>query len=162
MKSWLLLLFVGVVMACGPSSGQIKTAKTARYSGPPQTLFDVAVQETQKNYTIGEVDAENSRLATAPQMYSAEGGRQSPGAGGFVSMSDGSVQLALIVEVVPAEGGRYAVVITPQTFQVVTGSPKPRELEPDDPNLPPWVHGRVDALAVAIFEAARQYAVVQQ
>lgn len=162
MKSWLLVLVLGLVAACGPSSGQVKAAKTARYTAPPQALFDIALQEAQKNYQIGEVDAANSRFATAPQMYSAEGGRQSPGAGGFVQMSEGSVQLALIVEIVPAQPNGHAVVITPKTFQVVSGSPKPRELTPDDPNLPPWVHGRVDTLAVAIFEAARHHAVPLQ
>lgn len=162
MKSWMLLLVLGLAAACGPSSGQVKAAKTARYTAPPQTLFDIALQEAQKNYQIGEVDAENHRFATAPQMYSAEGGRQSPGAGGFVQMSEGSVQLTLIVAVEPTDMNRHVVTVTPQTFQVVSGSPKPRELQPNDPGLPPWVHGRVDTLAVAIYEAARHHAVPLQ
>jgi hypothetical protein len=29
---------------------------------------------------------------------------------------------------------------------------------PDDPNLPPWVHGRADALSLAIYDKAKSHA----
>lgn len=160
MKWWLLVMvtvMVVVAAACGPSSAEIKTAKSTRYTAEPRTLFDLALQVAQRDYQIGDIDAEHARFATAPQFYSAEGGRQSPGAGGFVTMGDGSIMLSLIVEVLPAQPGNV-IVVTPKSFQIVSGSPKPRELTPDDPSLPGWVHGRVDALAVAIYEAARPHA----
>jgi len=152
---WALILGL-VLAACGPSNAEIKTAKMARYAASPQTLFDIAVNVTQRDYKIGEVDAEGARFATAEQIYSAEGGRQSPGAGGFVNMGGGSIMLVLIVEVMSSDGGNV-VVVTPKTFQMVSGSPKPRELTPDDPSVPGWVHGRVDALSVAIYQAAKQH-----
>ena len=144
--------------ACGPSKAEVRTAKNARYATTPDTLFAIALQVAQNDYTIGETDREYGQFITAPQFYSADGMRQSPGAGGYVNMSTGTVQLSLIVEVVAADG-KQMVVVTPKTFQVVMGSPKPRELAPDDPNLPGWVHGRVDALTVAIYKAAKQHAV---
>lgn len=97
--------------------------------------------------------------ARRPRFDSPEDGRQSPGAGGYVAMNDRTIMLSMLVEIVPTEQGHFAVSVTPQTFQVRAGSPKPRELAPDDPSLPGWVSGRVDSLSVAIHEAAKQHAV---
>jgi hypothetical protein len=38
---------------------------------------------------------------------------------------------------------------------MIPASPTPRERRADDPNLPPWVLGRVDSLALAIYERAK-------
>jgi hypothetical protein len=146
-----------VFVACGASTAEVTAAKTAEYKSSAETIFDLAIQAAQETYKIGEVDGPGHRFATAPQFYSAEGGRESPGAGDVVQVRGGSILLALIVEVDQKAGGGVVVAITPKTFQVVSGSPKPRELKPDDPNLPPWVHGRVDALSVAIYERAKGY-----
>jgi hypothetical protein len=155
---WLALAFLLVVAACGgPSTAEVKTAKLAQYALPPATLFDVAIQVAQQDYKIGENDAATGQFMTVPQMYSANGGRQSAGAGGVVQYSGGSLLVALIVEIQPIDEGHTMVVVTPKTFQAVSGSPKPRELAPDDPSLPGWVLGRADALAVAIYEAAKQH-----
>ncbi len=153
------MVIVVVAAACGPSSKQMRAAKLAEYSASSATMFDIALQVAQENYKPTDIDAPGRRFATEPQFYSAEGGRQSPGKDGFVQYSEGSVILSLAVEVVQV-GRRSAVNVFPKTFQMVTGSPKPRELEPDDPNLPPWVLGRVDALAFAIYERAREQGIV--
>jgi hypothetical protein len=155
---WLALVILLVVAACGgPSTTEVRTAKTAQYAAPPVTLFDIALQVAQQDYKIGDSDPANGQFITTPQMYSAEGGRQSAGAGGVVQYSGGSVLLSLIVEVQVIDPTHVMVVVTPKTFQAVAGSPKPRELQPTDPNLPGWVLGRADALAVAIYENAKQY-----
>jgi hypothetical protein len=158
MHAWLVglaLLFV----ACGPSSQEVKTAKLARYSAPAPTLLDIAVEVAARDYKIGQVDKDGGRFETEPQMYNPEGGRQSPGAGGYVQFTDRSVLLSMLVEVLPAEQGGHVVTVTPRTFQMISGSPKPRELAPDDPNLPGWVQGRVETLQVAIYNAAKQHAI---
>lgn len=158
----LMLMVVAVaILGCGASNAEIRTAKSATYTMAPQALFDTALQVTQKTYKLGEIDAANGRFTTESQVYSPEGGRQSAGAGGFVNMSDGSIMLSLFVEIVAIDDKHHAVVVTPKTFQVLAGSPKPRELAPDDPNLPPWVAGRVDSLSVAIYEQAKQHAVAR-
>lgn len=158
----LLCWWVAVAAAagCGPSSAQIKTAKAAQYKAPGQTVLDVAIQVAQKTYKIGGVDAQAMTFATAPQFYSKEGGRKSATnefTGDFVNVTEGDVQLMLIVEVVATDPEHVVVNITPKTLQVVAGSPQPRPLLPTDPDLPPWVRGRVDTLAVAIYDAAKQY-----
>ena len=157
MRGWWIGILLAIA-ACGPSRTQIKTAKLAQYTAPPTTLFEIARDVASRDYQIGSTDVEGARFATAPQFYNRDGGRESPGAGNFVNMSEGSIMLTLVVEVLNAEGGTSIIAITPRAFQVLTGSPKPRELSATDPNLPGWVHGRVDALAVAIYEAAKQHA----
>jgi hypothetical protein len=148
-----------VLAACGASSAQIGAAKAAKYAAPPPTIFELAKEAAAESYKIAEVDAATNRFVTELQFYNKEGGRQSAGAEGFVNLSAGSIGLELLVEVVPVEGltERVAVVITPRVLEVVSFSPKPRTLAPDDPSMPGWVHGRVDALAAAIYERAKQY-----
>ncbi len=161
MRSSILYLFAVVlcVASCGPSSGQIKTAKAAQYTAPARSLLDVALQVAQRTYKIGLIDLEKLTFATAPQWYSREGGRISPnneGGGDFVNARGGDVQVTLVVHVREVDGGRMLVVVTAKTFELVAGSPQPRELATDDPNLPPWVLGRIDALAVEIHGEAKK------
>ena len=95
---------------------------------------------------------------TTEQWYSPEGGRQSAGAGDFVQLDDRSILLMLIVEIQQQDLGKETIVVTPKIFQNISGSPKPRELNADDPNVPGWVHGRVDDLTLAIYNNAKKYA----
>lgn len=153
-----LTLVVGV-MGCGPSNAQIRTAKTAQYKAPARSVLDVAVQVAQDAYKVRDIDIENVSFVTEPQWYSPEGGRISAtneGGGDFVNAGGGDVQVWFVVRVRETAPDRVMVEITPKTMQLVGGSPQPRELKPDDPNLPPWVLGRVDSLAVAIYEQARK------
>lgn len=104
-------------------------------------------------------DGNQYALVTVPQWYNPEGGRESAGAGDYVQVRDGSVQVRFIVELVPIDDQHVAVKVTPKTFEHVSGSPQPRELAPDDPNLPPWVLGRGDSLYLAIHKRLQNYAV---
>lgn len=140
------------VFGCGPSMAQIQASKTATYRTDPVRALEVAAKVTAETYKIWEVNPEEYTFITAPQWYSSEGGRQSTGAGDVVQIGDRSVQLMMIVSVKPAGDDAVAIAVIPKTFQHISGSPKPRELTPDDPNLPGWVHGRVDALQYAIHQ----------
>lgn len=139
---------------------QVKDAKAAEYTAPPKQILDVALQVAQGTYKIGMIDPDGLKFATAPQWYSKEGGRISPnneGGGDFVNAGGGDVNLSLIVQVHLMPLDRVVVSVTPKTFELVAGSPQPRELTIDDPSLPPWVHGRVDSLAVEIHKYAKVY-----
>jgi hypothetical protein len=156
----LLLCVALLVSACGPSGSQIRTAKSAEYKLSGKQMLDVALQVTQRTYKIGPLEIDRLTFGTAPQFYTAEGSRISPTrefAGDFVNADGGDVRLQLIVKVVDTGPGRVAVTVTPRTFQLISGSPQPRELTPDDPYLPPWVLGRVNTLALAIYEAGKPY-----
>jgi hypothetical protein len=154
----LVFVVASALAACGPSAAEIRTAKTATYAAPAEEMYRIAVATASETYKIGEEDREHLRFATRPQWYNPEGGRQSEGAGGYVQVIDRSVELTMVVEVVVVGPNAHAVNVTPVTFQHLSGSPQPRELKPDDPNLPPWIHGRVESLQLAIHNNAKQYA----
>lgn len=156
---WLFVLAISVA-ACGPSSGQIRAAKSAQYDAPAKSVLDVALQVAQRTYKVGAMDFETLTFATVPQWYTREGGRISPtndGVNGdFVSAGGGDVQVTLFVKVKQVEGGQMLVVVTARTYELISGSPQPRELLPDDPNLPPWVLGRIDSLSIEIHGEAKK------
>lgn len=155
------LLFLGV-SACGPSMAEVKRAKTAEYSLQTDQLLDIAMQVAQRQYKINAFDLKSATFDTVAQWYSAEGmrrGTANEGNGDYVvNMHDKDIELSLIVEVVPGPGGHSAVSVTHHTFQLLAGSPQPRPLAEGDPNVPPWVIGRVDALSLDIYNAAKKYA----
>jgi hypothetical protein len=156
MKYLVLVAWIAAA-ACGPSSAEIRTAKTATYQTSAADMYRVALQTAAEDYKVGETNDHETTFATVPQWYSPEGGRQSAGAGDFVQLDDRSVQLSLVVEVVELGSGRVTVTVTPVTMQNLSGSPKPRELAPDDPNLPGWVTGRAESLQLAIYKHGQQF-----
>ncbi len=151
-------LIVAIAAACGPSSAEVKTAKTTAYDASPQVILKAAMQAAEdEHYQVGEVDEDNTTFATVPKYFTREGGARTAGAGNWVQIGDRGVSLSLVVTV----GGTppmVAVQVTPKTFQIMEGSPQPRELQPDDPNLPGFVIGRVDQLSLAIYQHAKPYA----
>jgi hypothetical protein len=148
-------VMVMVAMACGPAPQQVKAAHQAEYKASADEIFELAKTVATENYRLGSESRKAHYFVTAQQFYSAEGSRQSTGADDVVRVTPGSIQLRLKVQVTDAGLHRVNVAITPIVFQIVKGSPQPRELTLGDPNMPPWVAGRVDALAVAIYERAK-------
>jgi len=160
MRVLLLLQIVALCISCGPSAAELKTAKTAQYRGNASEMFTDVIAVTEESYKIADASGggeDSYLLATVPQWYSPEGGRESAGDGGFVSIRDRSIRLQIAVELISVGGG-FMVTVTPRTFQALNGSPQPRELKPDDPNLPGWVQGRVDTLQLAIHKRLQKYA----
>ena len=148
LKALLLTLLFG----CGPSAAQLATARGATYATSAPTAFQAALDAAAENYKIRDVDDYRNRFTTVPRDYSPEGDLESPGADNFTKIRGGSIELNFFVEVVATDNGTVAVHVMPKTFQYLSWSPKPRELSETDPNLPPWVLGRRDALAYAIYE----------
>ena len=155
----LMVVSVLALVACGPSTADIRRAKETTYVGDPGEIFNAAQQVVAETYKIDDAgrSEEGFRLVTVEQWYSPEGGRQSAGGGDFVQLVDRSVLLQMIVDVVPGASDRAVVQITPRTLQHISGSPKPRELAPTDPNLPSWVTGRVDQLHHDIYQGLQRY-----
>jgi hypothetical protein len=157
---FLCVALVLSVSACGPSSAEIKQAQMASYAGSRAEIFAVIEQAVGQDYKIADIRRDDGfALVTDRQWYTPEGGRQSAGAGDYVQLDDRSVNLSMLVELVEIDGDRLMVTVTPTTLQYIAGSPQPRELKPDDPNLPPWIHGRVDTLYVELNKRLKQYVV---
>lgn len=157
MKYLVLVALISVAAACGPSSAELRTAKTATYHASLQEMFKLAIEAASEDYKIGQIDEQAAAFSTQEQWYSKEGGRQSIGAGDYVHIEGGSVNVHFIVRLTEMSDKSIVVTVTPKTFQHVGGSPQPRELKPDDPNLPGWVSGRTESLQLAIYNHAKQY-----
>jgi hypothetical protein len=152
-------LVVCALAACGASDTEIRNARTATYRASPSEIFAIAKQSvTELGYAIAQGDELAWKLVTAPKFFGPEGDSETPGAEGFVHLRDRSVQVQFVVQVIITAEHKAAVLVTPVTFQKLGWSPKPRELAPDDPYLPPFVNGRADAIAVDIHQRARRYA----
>jgi hypothetical protein len=152
------LAFVVLLAACGPSSSEIRTAKLAEYNASPREILHVAMEVTRETYKIESLNEERLELVTVPRWFTSEGGTESAGAEGVTMIRPGSIQVTLVVRCVVNDDKHVVVEVTPKTFQSLQGSPQPRELAPDDPNLPPWVLGRADSLQLAIYQRAKPYA----
>ncbi|CAN5577430.1 hypothetical protein BH11MYX1_BH11MYX1_30780 [soil metagenome] len=151
----LLLAFA----ACGASSAELRTARTTVYTTDGGQLLSLAQQAAaDKHYKLGAVDDGHLMFETQPTFYSAEGDLQTPGADNYTLVRNNSVQVSFIVELQALADREFAVRVTPHTYQYLAGSPQMRPLEPEDPNLPPWIHGRADALQVAIYDRAKNFA----
>ncbi|CAN5880628.1 hypothetical protein BH11MYX2_BH11MYX2_27800 [soil metagenome] len=166
--AFVLGLAAASLTACGASGAEIKTARTAQYQLQPKQALDVAMQVAQIDYKVlgTSIDLNTNSFKTEPQWYTAEGGRISATTDGqrdYVNAHGGDVQVWMVVQVRPVTDNTIYIEVHPKTLQLVgqpsDPSPKPRELTEDDPNLPPWIHGRVDELSVKLYENLKQYAV---
>lgn len=151
------MAWIAVVAGCGASAAEVKAAQSAQYQAPTETLFRIALETTAENYKIAAEDSGRALIMTESQWYNPEGGRESAGAGDVAQVVDRSIMLMMVVEVLSVDEGHSYIKVTPKTFQHLSGSPQPRELKPDDPNLPGWVQGRVEELQLAIYKNAKQY-----
>ena len=117
--------------------------------------MSLAIEAAQETYQVGERSADE--FATVPRFYTATGELESAGAENTVMVRPGSVRVTFHVQIVSDSGDHVHVVVTPETYQTMEGSPMPRKLAPDDPYLPAFVLGRADSLALAIYEHAKAY-----
>lgn len=153
------LVLIALLAACGPSSSEIRTAKLAEYNASPVELLHIAADVAREaNYKIADISDAKLELITQTKLFTREGGTESAGADNWVQIRPGSVAVQLIVRCVVGDMNHVTVVVTPKTFEWLSGSPAPRPLAPDDPYLPPWVLGRADALTLAIYDRAKPYA----
>ena len=156
-----MTVLVGVVMAaCGPSATELRGAKTAVYTvDDGSRLLQLAEQAAaDENYKLGAVDDGHLTFETLPRWYSAEGDLQSAGADDYTKVDNHSVRVSFVVAVTETDMHHFVVTVTPHTWEYVAGSPQLRPLEPEDPNLPPWIHGRADTMSLKIYERAQGYA----
>jgi hypothetical protein len=144
--------------ACGPSSSQVKTAKTASYRTDADTMFKTVVQVVGQKYKVINADRVTGMLRTEDRWYEKDGTYEDKKANDGVMAEDGSIVMYYLVKLAggPTE---YKVEVIPYVAQVRIGYAMPVKLEPDDLQMPGWVHGKTDDLYVSIYEALKPYAV---
>lgn len=130
---------VAALAGCGAGNAEIRIAKTATYHGSKTEILQRAADATASDYKLAGRTEDG--FVTQSRWYSPEGDIESAGAGNVSQVRPGSVSVSFDVELKEAAGpgDASAITVTPVTIQYVQGSPKPRELKPDDPYLPSWV-----------------------
>jgi len=143
-------VLVSLLAACGPSSGQIREARNARYETSAGAVFDAAMTAAHEHGGVAEYDANRGALRTIDRWYQQDGTSESITGDGKSLVEGGSILLSLMLEVKCDH--ECWVEITPLVAEHVSGSPQARELAPDDPAMPGWVQGKIDNLYLAIHE----------
>lgn len=147
-------------IACGPSSKEIATAKSARYQGDKLQLFAVIKKTVESKYKLTKSDETTLGMQTEARWFSHEGLAQTPRGDDMRDVQDKSINIALVVTMLP-DGDNWIVKVTPVMHRYNQGIPKPEPVKEGDPSLPGWVEGKVDQLALDIHKALAQYEVKQ-
>lgn len=157
---YLVGLLAVFAVACGPSSKEVATAKSARYQGDKLALFATVKSTVESKYNLTKSDETTLGMQTEGRWYSPEGLAQTPRGGDMRDVQDKSINFAVVVTMLP-EGDNWIVKVTPILARFNQGIPKPEPLKEGDASLPGWVEGKVDQLALDIHKALAQYEVKQ-
>jgi len=157
MKKLVLLALLALVVACGGSSAQIKSARDARYTASPATLFNEVKTAVTKNYQIALEDPGNLSLTTRKNWHTPEGLLDTAPGDNAARLNEGSINLSFIVTLAQA-GGAYRVIVEPIILRKDAISSAPESLKRENALVPGWVHGRIDTLEIAIHDQLKAYA----
>jgi hypothetical protein len=149
-----------LAVACGPSSKEVATAKSARYQGDKLQLFAATKAVVEGKYKLQKSDETTLGMQTQPRWYTPEGLTTSATAEDARDLPDKSMNVALVVTLLP-DGDAWIVKVTPLMLRKNSGMPKPDTVKEGDPSVPGWVDGKVDQLALDIHKALAQYEVKQ-
>lgn len=154
----IVAVVAAVMVGCGPSGKEVQTAKAAVYQAEAGRIYSVALDTAEKTYKLYDKDDDKEIFVTLPKWYTADGQSQTRGSGDTVMVTDGSLQVALLVAVETDVDNRITVTVTPVVERFRLGQSQTDKVAPDDPSMPGWVHGKADALAVDIYNAAKRWA----
>ncbi|MBK9035323.1 MAG: hypothetical protein IPL61_29395 [Myxococcales bacterium] len=157
----LVVVAVLALVACGPSSAQIKTAREARYRASASEVFQAAVGALKTNdHKIKQADPVAGRALTEPRWYEVDGTTLSRDSDGRPQLSSaGGIMLSIEVGVVP-DGETFRVEVIPRVLQQKDGYSAPLELKPGDPAMPGWIAGKVDNVYISTYDTLKKSAVL--
>jgi hypothetical protein len=147
------------LVACGPSSAQIKTARTARYHSTASATFQAAVSALASNdYKVAAADPVSGKARTVDRWYEYDGTYVAKDSQDQIVTKDKMIDLTIQVAVV-ADGDAFRVEVTPYAMQFRDGYSQLTELKPDDPAMSGWISGKVDNIYISIYDALKKDAV---
>lgn len=154
------VVLVGLALvACGPSSGQIRTARTARYHTTASAAFQAGVAAlTQNGYKVANADPVLAKALTTGRWYESDGTFAMKGGDDLVIQQEGMIFLTLAIAVVP-DGDAFRVEVTPHGLQHRAGYSAGFPLKPSDPSMSGWITGKVDNVYLSVHEALKKDAV---
>ena len=151
------LVAVFALVACGPSSAQIKTARSARYNTTASAAFQAGVAALKANdYKIQQVDPVAGRAITEVKWYEVDGTSMSRDSDGRPQMtSAGGIMFAVEIAVQP-DGAAFFVQVIPHVQQMKSGYSAPFDIKEGDGAMPGWVTGKIDNLYLSIYDALKK------
>lgn len=151
---------VALAAGCGPSSGQVRQARETRYQGTRDEVF-LAMTEAlgQEQQRIDKSDPDAAAALTVGRWYEPDGTYEDKALGrDSVQVEDGSIYLAFVVQVV-GDAPPFQVVVEPTVDQFRSGYSALYHMKPDDPQMPGWIHGKVDDLQLALYARLKSRAI---
>jgi hypothetical protein len=140
-------LGAALLLACGPSSAEIKRARTAHYSCEYEQVFKAAFDEVQAQQPpIERADPERGFIMTDFRWHDTNGLRKKRGA---AVIGEGDVGLAISISIEKRTPGWF-LTGEPYVFTHVVGSPRGQEIGRDHGDWPAWADTKVDKLLIGI------------
>jgi hypothetical protein len=146
-----------VALAACASSGAIRAAHEARYTGPRHAMLAVVAEAVgeRPDLRVQRVELDRGLVVTTSFGEWLEG-TEERFSSGFVGRSQ--VLMCFEVALVGTADG-YRVEVTPIMALIRVGYSAPIPLAPEDPQVPGWVSGRTEKLTLAIYDALAAYRV---
>lgn len=149
---FLAALAAAVLVACGPSAA-LKEARGARYQGTRDEVF-LAVNDALKaeKQVVERSDPEQAALLTRGRWFEKDGTYEDKALDDTAVLAeDGSIFLAFIVRV-EGDAAPFRVVVEPSVDQVRSGYSALYHMNPDDPQMPGWVTGKLEKLELGLHK----------
>jgi hypothetical protein len=144
-----LVALAAALAACGPSSGEIKQAKTARYTCPGEQVFQAAVDAVKEETPpVGAADPGSGVVTSDFRWHSSSGMRKEAGA---AQLDQGDVGFVVEVYIGKDQVG-YHIRTRPRVFSQSPDTPRGREMTREDANWPGWAEGKADRVQIMIHE----------
>lgn len=153
MRGALLIALVVALVGCGPSTAQVRVARSASYQAPPAALIDATVAALRAHrYVIAGIDPVAGTVQTEPIWFSAQGTRRSSGR---VRAIDRDIRFAITARVEPRDGGTFAVALAAVAARAQSGMHELVPIDPQDADVPGWFGTRLDDVYVDIHQRLR-------
>lgn len=158
MRTVILWLVAVAIAACGPSSGNIKTAKQARYKGDQLQLLAATKAAIASKFELEKVDETSLGMETILRWYNPDGLLASERSDDVRDIPDRAISLKLVVTLL-ADGDAFVVRVKPLMMRRFKGRPNPDVLTENDPSVPEWMLSKLDLVSVDIHNALAPYEV---
>jgi hypothetical protein len=148
-RSAMAVLAAALLSSCGPSSAEIKSARTAHYSCDYEQVFKAAFEEAQAQQPpIARADPERGVIVTDFRWHDENGLRKKRGA---AIIGEGDVGLAIALAIERRTPGWF-ISGEPFIFTHLVGSPRGQEIGRDHGDWPAWADTKVDKLLIGIHQ----------
>jgi hypothetical protein len=145
----LFVLATLLLVACGPSSAQIKSARTARYNASASEVFQAAVAGLKDNQPVDKADPVTSTAYSKGRWYEGDGTYVAKDANDNPVVTTGAVVVAFEVKVVP-DGAHFGVEVIPHVQQYRDGYSALFEIQPGSEQMPGFIIGLTDSIYLSI------------